>query len=67
MRYDVSNRDDRADIEHLFESEEVSSAQPAPPPQATAFFTPLLVAQTALWLFGVGLGIALFQLLWSRS
>ena len=48
------------------EAEPLSFAQPAPPPiQTAASFTLPLVAQTALWLLGVGVGVALFYLLWS--
>ncbi len=47
------------------EAERVSFAQPAPPPtQTPAFFTLPLVGHTALWLLGVGLGVALLHLLW---
>lgn len=41
----------------------VSFAQPTSPPPAPAFFTLLLMAQTALWLLGVGIGATLVYLL----
>jgi RNA polymerase sigma factor (sigma-70 family) len=49
------------------EAERVSFAQPAPPSTQAptpAFFTLPLVVHTALWLLGVGLGVAIFYLLW---
>ncbi len=47
------------------EAERVSFAQPAPPSLPTpAFFTLPLVGHTALWLLGVGPGIALLHFLW---